>query len=279
MSEAACDIRLGTSSWTGKGWAGTVYPRGLAQGEWLAHYASRFPTVEADVTYYRVPSRDMVQRWGDITPDDFVLSAKFPRTVVHGGEGPAPDTATILRPEAVGEDAEAFLGAMGLLGDKCGPLVLQFPYFNRAAFAGPEPFLERLEAFLQWLPDTHRYAVEVRNRWWIKPPLIQLLRQHRVGLVLVDLKYMPHPEELARELDLITADFVYFRLIGDRKAIDERTDTFDRIVIDRTDRLRQWASLIDAYARRVPAIVGYANNHFAGHAPATIEQLSSMLSS
>jgi uncharacterized protein YecE (DUF72 family) len=279
MSGTGCDIRLGTSSWTGKGWAGTVYPRGLPQGEWLGHYASRFSTVEADVTYYRVPSADMVRRWRDITPDDFVLSAKFPRSVVHRGDGPAPDAATILRPEAVGGEAEAFVEAMGLLGDKCGPLVLQFPYFNKKAFTGPEPFLERLDDFLRWLPDTHRYAVEVRNRGWIGPPLIQLLRQHRVGLVLVDLKYMPHPEDLARELDLITADFVYFRLIGDRKAIDERTDTFDEIVIDRTDRLRRWASLIDAYAARVPSIVGYANNHFAGHAPATIEQLASMLSS
>jgi uncharacterized protein YecE (DUF72 family) len=271
------EILYGTSSWTARGWAGTVYPAGLPQRDWLAHYAKRFPSVEADVTYYRVPDRAMVDRWRDSTPDDFEIAAKFPRTVVHRGDGPRPDADTILRPEAVGGDAEAFIEAMDRLGPRCGPLVLQFPYFNKQAFAGPGPFLERLDAFLEWLPDTHRYGVEVRNRWWIKRPLLEVLARHRVALVLVDIATMPHPEELARDLDLVTTDFVYARLIGDRKAVEEQTTTFDRIVLDRTDRLTPWASLIDAYARRVPKFYVYANNHYAGHAPTTIEALAAMV--
>ena len=53
-------IRLGTSSWSEKAWVGPFYPEGSKPGEFLALYARRFDTVEADVTYYRVPDNRLV---------------------------------------------------------------------------------------------------------------------------------------------------------------------------------------------------------------------------
>ena len=102
--------------------------------------------MEADVTYYRVPSSKMVEGWNRKTPDDFVLAAKFPRSIVHAGEERLPDEKRLLNPTEVGDDLERFLAAMSILGDKCGPLILQFPYFNKKVFTGPEPFLERLDS-------------------------------------------------------------------------------------------------------------------------------------
>ena len=67
------------------------YPKGTRPGDFLAHYADRFATVEADNTYYAVPEPRLVEGWVRKTPDDFILSAKFPRSIVHGGEGPRPD--------------------------------------------------------------------------------------------------------------------------------------------------------------------------------------------
>lgn len=270
-------VYLGTSSWSEKSWEGVFYPEGLAPGDWLGHYARVFRTVEADVTYYRIPGRTMVDGWASKTPEGFILSAKFPRSIVHGGESATPDPARVLVPEAVGEDARRFLDVMGRLGAKCGPLVLQFPYFNRTVFPTAAPFLERLDAFLGILPPGFRYGVEVRNRAWIAPPLLDLLRRHRVALVLVDLAYMPHPADLAAKLDLVTTDFVYARLIGDRKAVEQLTDRFDRVVIDQGARLDRWADLIRTFIDRVPAIYAYANNHYAGHAPATVSELAARL--
>ena len=157
------EFLYGTSSWSEKSWAGGFYPAGLAASLQLAHYATQFGTVEADMTYYRVPDRKLVAGWEAKTPSGFVLSAKFPRSIVHGGEEAAPDPKRVLAPEFVGADLERFLGAMALLGEKCGPLVLQFPYFNQRAFASVEPFLERLDSFLAQLPPTFRYGVEVRS--------------------------------------------------------------------------------------------------------------------
>lgn len=270
-------ILVGTSSWTAKGWIGPFYPEGTPRNRWLSHYATRFSTVEVDSTYYGIPRHSTVRGWADSTPDDFVMSAKFPRSVVHRGDGRRPDGATVLRPDVVGSDVDAFLEAMILLGPRCGPLVLQFPYFNRGAFAGPGPFLDRLATFLDTLPPDFRYAVEVRNRAWLKPPLLALLRDRNIALVLVDIRYMPHPEEVARSLDLVTADFVYARLIGDRKEVEAHTTTFDRIVVDRTARLEGWVRLIQAYAQRVSFVAAYANNHYAGYAPGTVRGLSEQL--
>jgi uncharacterized protein YecE (DUF72 family) len=274
MVEGTGGIRYGTSSWSEKAWAGVFYPAGLPAGQQLAHYAQRFDTVEADVTYYRVPDERLVRGWEQKTPAGFTLSAKFPRSVVHAGAGAQPDGARVLEPAHCARDVERFLSSMALLGPKCGPLVLQFPYFNRRAFARPELFLERLERFLCGLPGGFRYGVELRNPSWIDAPLFELLRARRTALVLVDHAYLPHPDELFERGDPFTADFAYARLIGDRKQIDALTDTLDRVVLDQGPRLERWARLLCTARERVPETYVYANNHYAGYAPATIEDLA-----
>lgn len=273
MAKALARVRYGTSSWSAKGWAGTFYPAGTKPVDQLAYYATQFETVEADNTYYRVPSRSMVQGWARKTPAGFTLAAKFPRSIVHGGDAEKPDASRVLVREHVARDVEDFLGAMSELGNKCGPLVLQFPYFNLSAFASVAPFLERLEPFLASLPKDFRYGVEVRNKNWLVPELTDVLRRHRAALVLVDLLYMPHPIEVAKRMSLVTADFSYLRLIGDRKAVEALTTTFDRVVVDQSERLSRWAEFIRELQEEVKEIGVYANNHFAGHGPTTIREL------
>ena len=271
------ELLYGTSSWTAKGWVGPFYPEGTQPAEFLPHYARHFRAVEADTTYYGVPKPTTVENWAKRTPDGFRMCAKFPRAIVHGGEGPRPDPRVVLEPEHVAAETKEFLAVMGLLGDKCGPLVLQFPYFNRDVFDGPGEFLARLDHFLGMLPSRFRYAVELRNRAWIKPPLLRVLRRRRTALVLVEIGYMPHPAELWAQHDLITTDFAYARLIGDRKAVDARTKTFDRIVVDQAASLQRWADVMREVLARVPVTYAFANNHFAGHGPQTIRDLAALL--
>jgi uncharacterized protein YecE (DUF72 family) len=266
-------IRYGTSSWSAKGWLGSFYPKGTRPADFLTHYAKQFDTVECDATYYRPPSRSMVRGWAEKTPDGFTLAAKFPRSIVHGCDAEKPDPARVLVREHVQRETDAFLDVMGELGEKAGPLVLQFPYFNLKTFASLGAFLDRLEPFLAGLDPRCRYVVEVRNKAWLTPELLHVLRRHRVALALVDLVYMPHPADL--DLDLATTDFGYVRLIGDRKATEEASGgTFDRIVIDHSERLERWAQMLDMLQRRSGLIYVYANNHFAGHGPTTIKDLA-----
>jgi uncharacterized protein YecE (DUF72 family) len=265
--------RWGCSSWSEPGWVGPFYPPGTKPAQFLSQYAAEFDTVEADTTYYRSPSAELVDGWARKTPAGFSLSAKFPRSIVHGGEGREPDPERVLSLATALPQAERFIDTMARMGDKLGPLVLQFPYFNQRAFATREAFQSRLEPFLDALPVGPRYAVEVRNKQWIRAELLEALRARRVALVLLDLAYMPHPDEWLGKLDLVTAEFLYVRLIGDRAAVEARTERFDAIVLDQSARLERWAALLLALSPGVREVWSYANNHYAGHGPATIRDL------
>ena len=73
-----------------------------------------------------------------------------------------------------------------------------------------------------------------------------------------------------------TADFFYARLIGDRDAVERQTKTFDKVVVDRSESLGRWAHLLQVQAASADGFV-YANNHFAGHGPATIAELRELI--
>jgi len=270
-------LRLGTSSWGEKGWVGTFYPPGTPPIQFLSHYASRFGAVEADNTYYRIPTAKAVRGWEQRVPEGFTMCAKFPRAVVHGGQGPQPDSAAILDGPEACEARNLFLDRMRLMGPKLGPLLIQFPYFNRKAFEKPGPFLERLERFLAGLPTDLRYALEMRNRQWLNEPLLRILRNHRVAWVWADLPYMPAPWELSPELDLLTTDFTYTRLIGDRKATNALTTTFSEPVLDKREELLRWADFLRPQVALPSEHFLFANNHYAGHGPATVREIGSLL--
>src|SRR5712692_7266383 len=254
------DLLLGTSSWTADGWVGSFYPANAQSRDLLSIYARRFSTVEIDSTFYRIPSPEMVRGWKEHTPDDFIFAAKVPQIITH---------------EKVLVDAENdlanFLKVMDLLGKKLGPLLFQFPYFNKQKFRGLGFFLDRLLPFLANLPKGYQWVVEVRNRQWLSEKLYAPLRKYGVALALVDQAWMPRPKEWFDNGDPITAPFTFIRWIGDRKEIEERTKVWNRTIYDRTEDLREWADVLNPIAGRVKIIYAYANNHYGGYAPDSVE--------
>jgi uncharacterized protein YecE (DUF72 family) len=73
------NVYYGACSWTDRTLidAGTFYP-GNAQtaADRLAHYASQFPIVEVDATYYALPSERNAHLWVERTPSGFVFNIK-----------------------------------------------------------------------------------------------------------------------------------------------------------------------------------------------------------
>ena len=266
-------VRFGTSSFSSKDWIGPFYPPGTAPKDFFASTPGRLDTVEIDATYYAVPTLRTVEGWAAKTPPDFLISAKFPRDIVHGGSGRTPNPARILDPDLTYPIRDEFLGVMRALGERLGPLVIQFPFFGNHLFAAPGPFMEKLDRFLGDLPEGFTYVVEIRNRSWLNADFAALCRRHRASMVLVDQAWMPHGDEVEREFDPLTGEVCYVRLLGDRPEIEAITTTWEREVIDREERLLRWARfLARVWEREVPTLV-YVNNHYAGHAPATVERL------
>jgi uncharacterized protein YecE (DUF72 family) len=86
---------------------------------------------------------------------------------------------------------------------------------------------------------------------------------------------MSRPEELL-QLDSITADFTYVRLLGDRQGIEKKTQVWGEVIEDRTQELREWVGVCREIVRRGVTTHVYVNNHYAGHAPATVRSFLGM---
>lgn len=242
------DLFLGTQGWAYKSWIGAFYPEGTKPGDYLTEYAKHFRAIEIDSTYYAIPRPHSVEQWRDATPAHFRFAAKFPQSITH---------------EKMLKDAERetdqFLSTLALLGDKLGPLLLQFPYTFTPAQR------DVLARYLAALPTQFRYAVEVRQRGWLNDAFFDLLKQHRVACALSDYGSMPR---VARG----TTDFAYLRLLGNRKEIAD--EQFDRVRFNRDVDLERWGDLIAELNEKGVAVWGFVNNHYQGHSPATVRALS-----
>jgi uncharacterized protein YecE (DUF72 family) len=253
-------ILLGTSSFTATGWQGSFYPKGLRPTDYLSYYAQHFDTVEIDSTFYATPNVSVVRSWNVKTPEGFLFAAKVPQEITH---------KRVLKD--CDEEFRVFLTTMKALGEKLGPLLFQFGKFDKYAFKSLDDFLARLVPFLKKLPKEHKFAVEIRNRDWLVPKFADVLREHGVALTLIDQGWMPRPWEMKDKFDLITTDFTYVRWLGDRKGIEEQTTTWDKVIVDRQGDLSEWVSLLKKVQERRIMILAFANNHFAGHGPSTVE--------
>jgi uncharacterized protein YecE (DUF72 family) len=168
---------------------------------------------------------------------------------------------------------EEFVKTMDILGPKLGPMVFQFPAFDRWKFPKQDSFLNVLRPFLKKLPADHRFVIEIRNKQWLDAKFADVLREHSVALALTDTSFMPRPWELKEPLDLITADFAYVRWLGDRKEIERQTTTWDQVVVERTGDLRNWVDILKEMVnnKKIRKLFAYANNHYQGFAPATVK--------
>jgi len=95
-------LYVGTSGWSYPTWRPDFYPAGTKPAEFLAHYATRFRTVELNTTGYRIPSTDQFGRWAEQTPDGFRFAVK-------------------LDAHRRGQ-AAAFEDGIARLGDRLGPI-------------------------------------------------------------------------------------------------------------------------------------------------------------
>ncbi len=261
-------LRLGTSSWTAKGWLGKFYPTGTKPADFITHYAKRYNTVEIDATFYATPAESTIAGWREKTPDGFVFAAKAPQIITH---------EKFL--EDCHHELNGFLHAMSGLGPKLGPIVFQFPYFAKKKGVTEDEFLLRLAKFCKTLPEAgFRFAVEVRNKTWMNPALFEILHGHRIACCLIDHPWMIPPDQLFRQREVVTAPFVYLRWLGDRYAIEKIAQMWSESVVDRKKDIARWVPHIQKLLDQEIDVFGYVNNHYGGYAPDNVDHLSAMLS-
>src|SRR5437868_13191221 len=74
---------IGCSGYHYSSWKEVFYPKDLPQKKWFDFYASRFDTLELNVTFYRFPQLRFLQNWYSISPDGFSFAVKAPRLITH----------------------------------------------------------------------------------------------------------------------------------------------------------------------------------------------------
>ena len=77
------DVRIGTSGWAYKDWNGPFYPDEVKARDRLAYISGRFPTLEINASFYRMPTDKAVASWRDQTPADFLFAWKASRYITH----------------------------------------------------------------------------------------------------------------------------------------------------------------------------------------------------
>jgi len=238
-------LRLGCMGFSYPEWVGRFYAPGTPAGRMLAEYATCFEAVELDTTFYAPPRESAVRKWAEETPDNFSFAAKVWQRVTHE-----------LRFVDAQDDLAIFLRSVEGLGPKLGPLLLQCP---------PDLKIDALpafESFVRALPEGYRWAVEFRHRSWLTPEVRDLLTERNIALVGADLYYMPR--FLTR-----TADFLYVRLLGNRKQIT----SIGEVVRDRSEDVAKWTAEITDALPDVDAGWAFVNNHYSGFSPHTVAMI------
>ena len=180
-------IQVGTSGYNYPEWRGTFYPEKFSTDKMLAYYADRFPTVEINYTFYRMPNEKLLAGWMAATPDGFTFTLKAPRRITHD--------AKLQRCE---DTLQAFCKTSQLLGPRLATLLFQLPpTFKKNT--------DVLRPFVELLPEGTRAAFEFRHPSWFDADVFDMLRSRNLALCVADSEKLSTPVET-------TADYAYFRL-------------------------------------------------------------------
>jgi uncharacterized protein YecE (DUF72 family) len=161
-------VRVGTSGFSYKEWKGSFYPEDLPASEMLRFYAGKFPTVEINNTFYRMPKSEMLAQWAEQVPDGFTFALKAPQRITH-----------IRRLKEASDSVDFFFRVASTLGDRFGPTLFQLP-------PNFKQDLPRLTDFLATLPPTARCAFEFRHESWFQQPVYEALRAAHCALCLAE---------------------------------------------------------------------------------------------
>jgi len=296
-------VRIGTASWTDPTLvkSGRFYPPGTSSAEArLRYYASQFPIVEVDASYYYLPRQEQAGVWVDRTPPDFIFNVKaFSLLTGHPTRRKAipEDLEDEIDPKhreaqrvypghlssgAVDELWHRFHEALLPLDSagKLGAVLMQYPEW----FTPKHANREELRSLRERLPG-YQLCVEFRNRTWLdssdRDRTLKLLAEQGLPLVCVDMpqgfrsSMPPLAEVTAPELAVV-------RFHGrDREAWQHKgpTATPRFRYLYKESELREWVPKVEHLAEGASDVHILMNNCYRDYATTNARQLTDLLSS
>jgi uncharacterized protein YecE (DUF72 family) len=292
-------VLVGACSWTDKTLTEETdwYPRrSMTAEERLKFYASRFPIVEADSTYYFPPSRQLTRSWVERTPEDFTMNVKA-YSLLTGHPTKASSLWRDVREELPDDVAEKrnlyphhldadtldevwfrFVDALGPLvqAGKLGAVLMQYPSW----FVPKRDNRDELRRMRERVGDL-TVCVELRAPTWFRSRdrarTLDLMRDLQLSLVIVD---APKASQLPTVLETTTDDLAVVRFHG--RADDTwsaRTGTAaERFnYLYSKQQLRPWAKKLEALGDRTRQVHALMNNCYRDHGVNNAAELRTML--
>ena len=285
-------IRLGTASWTDKtllesGW----YPDDAKDAQSrLEFYATQFPLVEVDSTYYTPPSERNSQYWAERTPEDFLFNIKafslfteHPTKVsaIYKDLRPETDKKNVylkdLDPAVVDECWERFLAALRPLSDagKLGAILLQFPQWFPVGPRNKEYILECRERCAP-----HQVCIEFRQESWMSEK-----NRERDGRLAPDVRAAVRLRRHAAGLPVVgpgrpgaaTAKLAVVRFHGHSGQWRAGTSTSGSVTGTRTEELQEWVDPLTSLADDAEDVHVLLNNCYRDYAQTNARELAELL--
>jgi uncharacterized protein YecE (DUF72 family) len=193
-------LYAGTSGFAYAAWKPTFYPAKLPANKFLEHYGQRLNAVEINYTFRRLPNAATLESWVRATPEHFRFALKANQRITH-----------ILRLKNVKEAVELFLRMIDPMRSarRLGPVLFQLPPNLKCD-------LPLLADFLPLLPPDMRFTIEFRNPSWLIPQVYEALQKQNISLCVAESEKLEIPE-------VITADFIYYRLRKEQYSPEERS--------------------------------------------------------
>jgi uncharacterized protein YecE (DUF72 family) len=301
LEVAGGKVHIGTASWTDPTMtaAGVFYPEGAASAEdRLNYYASQFPVVEVDSTYYALPVRRTAELWMERTPPHFTFDIKA-HALMTGQPSELNRLPKQLREELPAELLdkkrvyardlpggirdrlwELFLDALAPLSSsgKLGAVFLQYPRWVFPSNEARDSIVEARER-LRDIP----MAVEFRHASWLNEKnvdrTLRFLEKYEIPLVMVDA-----PPGMKSSLPPMVA------VTSPRLAVvrfhGRRTETWEASNIPVVERFRylydeeelgEWVPRIRAAASQVRETHVLMNNCYANYGTTNAREIAAML--
>ena len=224
-------LLAGTSGYAFKEWKGKFYPAELKDDGMLGFYSSRFPTVEINNTFYRLPKEAVLLEWAAQVPEQFTFAVKASQRITHFAR---------LKEESA-DLVDYLLKTTSALGSRLGPILFQLP-------PNLKKDVNRLRGFLGLLPSDRRFVFEFRHESWFDEEVFNALRDRDVAMCVAEQDEFKCPV-------VCTASWGYLRL--------HRLDYDEAALVE-------WAKCVASQAW-TDAYVYFKHDEGAGSGPPAVE--------
>jgi len=253
-------LKIGTSGYSFRDWAGPFYPEKIKPGAMLEYYSKFFDITEINATYYRIPPRSTFRSMDRATDDDFRFVVKLHGSMTHERKGdlqPFDDLKGAVQPLC---DSGKMLGFLA-----------QFPYSFRNTADN--------RSYLEWLRlkfADSRFFAEFRHESWMYDGLFEYLKNLNIGYCSVD---EPALAGLIPPVAEATDEYGYVRFHG-RNTLDwwKPRPGSDRYLYDYSEgELKEWIPRIEKLAGGCSRVLMFFNNCHFGNAPRNALNMKRMM--